>query len=416
LTSSQHFSTKGVHDPAPHHFHQFTQLIKARSEAKRSQGQEFTVNDIFDLTNRDPEVRQSFAKLKQTFLNTYKAHYGVFPTEPLKPPIRVAVTGASGAIAYSLLFRLASGEIFGPDQPIILNLLELPLMLNSLKAVIMELNDCAFPLLYDVLATDNARDAFKAVQYALLVGAKPRTKGQERSDLLKANAEIFVLQGKILDEVADRENLKVLVVGNPANTNALIAASNAPNIDPCRFTAMTKLDHSRGLFQLANKTGAQVSEISRFAIWGNHSATQYPDISHTQIRGQPAKSVLGSDADKWVKDYFIPTVQQRGAAVINARGGSSAASAASAALDHTREWHNPVGSNGRWTAAAVLSEGQYGVSTGLYYSFPLIADQGKFFVVPDLSIDQFSAERLEATQKELIAEREAVVQFLPKKL
>jgi len=324
-----------------------------------------------------------------------------------KAPVRVAVTGASGQIGYSLLFRIASGEMLGKDQPVILQLLELPQALKSLEGVSMELNDCAFPLLHSIVQTSDVKQAFEGADYTLLVGAKPRSKGMERADLLKENAKIFEVQGRALNEVASK-NVKVLVVGNPANTNAMITSHFAPSLNPRQIHAMTKLDHNRGLAQLSAKTGTPVTQIEKFAIWGNHSATQYPDISHALIGGKAARQVVNDD--KWVSDVFIPAVQQRGAAIIAARGSSSAASAASSAIDHMREW--ALGTNGKWTSFAVPSEGQYGMDKGIWYSYPVTTQGGDYKVVTGLSVDKFSAEKMEATKKELLGEREALSAML----
>ncbi|MCI0749870.1 MAG: malate dehydrogenase, partial [Nevskiales bacterium] len=273
----------------------------------------------------------------------------------MKQPVRVAVTGAAGQIAYSLIFRIAAGELLGKDQPVSLHLLDIPDMLEKLKGTVMEVEDCAFPLVRGVVASGRPEEAFEGVQYALLVGARPRGPGMERKDLLTANAAIFSVQGKALSEKADR-GVRVLVVGNPANTNALIAASNAKKLDPKQFHAMVRLDHNRALSQLAAKTGAHPNDIEKMIIWGNHSSTQYPDLSHCTVRGQPARSLVDS---AWIEKEFIPTVQQRGAAVIKARGLSSAASAASAAVDHVRDW--ALGTNGKWVSMGVPSDGSYGI-------------------------------------------------------
>lgn len=337
-------------------------------------------------------------------------HFGVASPLNQKKPVRVAVTGAAGQIGYALLFRIASGEMLGKDQPVILQLLELPPALNALKGVAMELEDCAFPLLRGIVQTSEEKQAFEGADFALLVGARPRSKGMERGDLLTANAQIFSAQGKALNATANRDTLRVLVVGNPANTNALIAARNAPNIDPKRFTAMTRLDHNRGLAQLANKTGSTVNDIEKFAIWGNHSATQYPDISNTLIKGKNAKQLINDDA--WIKDKFIPDVQQRGAAIIAARGASSAASAASSAIDHIRDWVH--GTKGQWTSMAVYSDGSYGADKGLYFSFPVTTENGEYKIVQGLQLDQFSKERFEKTRQELLSEKAAVEALLPK--
>jgi len=324
-----------------------------------------------------------------------------------KAPVRVAVTGAAGQIGYALLFRIASGEMLGKDQPVILQLLELTPSLNALEGVTMELNDCAFPLLRGIVRTDDTKKAFEGADYALLVGAKPRSKGMERGDLLKANAQIFSTQGKALNEVANR-NVKVVVVGNPANTNAMITSHFAPKINPKNITAMTRLDHNRGISQLAERTGCLVTDISKFCIWGNHSATQYPDVSHTTINGKAAKQVINDDA--WIKDKFIPVVQQRGAAIIAARGSSSAASAANAAIEHIRDW--VAGTNGEWTSMAIPSDGSYGADKGLWYSYPVVCANGEYKIVQGLTNDQFSKERMVATNAELKGERDAIANLL----
>jgi len=287
--------------------------------------------------------------------------------------------------------------------------LELPAAIKSLEGVVMELKDCAFPLLRVIVATEDPKKAFEGADFALLVGAKPRSKGMERGDLLKENAKIFEVQGKALNEVANRDTVKVVVVGNPVNTNAMIASHFAPNIPKTRITAMTRLDHNRGLAQLADKTGSRVTEIEKFCIWGNHSATQYPDISHATIQGKSAGQVINDE--KWVRDTFIPAVQQRGAAIINARGSSSAASAANAAIEHIRDWH--AGTNGQWTSMAVHSEGEYGMDKGLWYSYPMtIAPGGQYTIIKNLPVDKFSAEKMELTRKELVSERDAVSSLL----
>jgi malate dehydrogenase len=320
---------------------------------------------------------------------------------------RVTITGAAGQIGYQLAFRIASGQLLGPNQPVILQLLEITPALNALNGVVMELEDCAFPTLQGVVATDQASTAFKDTDYALLVGAKPRGPGMERADLLRDNAKIFTVQGKALDEHASRQ-VKVLVVGNPANTNALIAQSNAPTLNPANFTAMTRLDHNRALAQLAAKTGTHVNQISRMTIWGNHSATQYPDISHALVNERRASELVDA---QWVKNDFIPTVQQRGAAIIKARGLSSAASAASAAIDHIRDW--VLGTPGDdWVSMAVPSDGSYGIKEGIIYSYPVRCAKGKYEIVDGLAISDFSRERMKATEDELRQEREAVAALL----
>ncbi|NIM27279.1 MAG: malate dehydrogenase [Gammaproteobacteria bacterium] len=321
----------------------------------------------------------------------------------MKDPVRVAVTGAAGQIAYSLLFRIASGEMLGADQPVVLQLLEITPAMKALEGVVMEINDCAYPLVSDVVITDDAGVAFDGVAYALLVGSKPRGKGMERGDLLKENGKIFKPQGRALNEGA-RRDVKVLVIGNPANTNALIAMRNAPDLDRRQFSAMTRLDHNRAKSQLAEKTGAAVADIERVAIWGNHSATQYPDINHATIAGKPAMEMVDP---AWVSDTFIPRVQKRGAEVIEARGHSSAASAAYAGLSHMRDWVNGT-PEGDWVSMVVPSDGSYGIAEGLMYSFPVTIRDGRYEIVQGLAIDAFSREKMDATRAELEEERDAV--------
>ena len=326
----------------------------------------------------------------------------------MKQPVRVTVTGAAGQISYSLLFRIAAGEMLGLDQPVILQLLEITPALNALKGVAMELDDCAFPLLQEMVLTDDPMVAFKDTDYALLVGARPRGPGMERKDLLEANAAIFSAQGKAIDAVANKA-IKVLVVGNPANTNSLIAQRNAPSIDPRQFTAMTRLDHNRAMTQLAQKTGSAVTDINKMLIWGNHSSTQYPDISNTSVKGEAASGLV---EDAWYKEEFIPTVQKRGAAIIEARGASSAASAANAAIFHVRDW--ALGTpEGDWTSMGVYSDGSYGIDKGLIYSFPVICKDGDWEIVQGVEISDFSRERMTETEKELQEERDAVSHLLP---
>jgi malate dehydrogenase len=320
---------------------------------------------------------------------------------------RVTITGAAGQIGYQLAFRIASGQLLGPNQPVILQLLEITPALNALNGVVMELDDCAFPTLQGVVATDQPDVAFRDTDYALLVGARPRGPGMERGDLLRENAKIFSVQGKALNEHASR-GVKVLVVGNPANTNALIAQANAPTLNPANFTAMMRLDHNRALAQLAQKTGTHVSQISRMTVWGNHSATQYPDISQAVINERRASEMVDA---KWVKDEFIPVVQQRGAAIIKARGLSSAASAASAAIDHIRDW--ALGTPGDdWVSMAVPADGSYGIKEGIIYSYPVRCAKGKYEIVQGLPISDFSRERMQATEDELRQEREAIAALL----
>jgi malate dehydrogenase len=325
----------------------------------------------------------------------------------MKQPLNVAITGAAGQIGYALAFRVAAGAMLGADQPVNLQLLEIPAALPTLGGVVMELNDCAFSTLNKVQASDDAMVAFRDCHVALLVGARPRGPGMERKDLLLANAQIFSAQGKALDAVADR-SLRVLVVGNPANTNALIASRNAPGLDRRNFTAMTRLDHNRALSQLAAKTGAHVNDIKRMTIWGNHSATQYPDLSHAQVKGKPAKDLVDQP---WIEQQFIPTVQQRGAAVIKARGSSSAASAASAAIDHVRTWVLGTAA-GDWTSMAIASDGSYGIEEGLVYSYPVTCSNGAFQIVQKLPIDDFSRKRMDLSAAELREERDGVRELL----
>ena len=325
----------------------------------------------------------------------------------MNQPVRVAITGAAGQIGYSLIFRIATGEMLGPDQPVSLHLLEITPALGALDGVVMELRDCAFPLVHDIVTTDKAEEAFDGVSYALLVGARPRGPGMERKDLLSANAAIFSVQGKALNDRADRD-VRVLVVGNPANTNALIASSNAPDLDRRQFTAMTRLDHNRAISQLASQTASHPTEIRRMTIWGNHSATQYPDLNHATVQGRPAPELVDSG---WVKETFIPTVQQRGAAIIKARGASSAASAASSAIDHVRTWVHGT-ADGDWVSMAIPSDGSYGVREGVVYSYPVTCSGGEYEIVQGLSIDDFSRERMQATEDELFEERAGVEELL----
>ena len=319
----------------------------------------------------------------------------------------ITITGAAGQIGYQLAFRIASGQLLGPDQKINLKLLEIPPVLDALKGVAMELDDCAFPCLESITATDDASIAFDDAEYAFLVGAKPRGAGMERSDLLIGNAEIFSIQGKAINTYANH-NIKVLVVGNPANTNALIAMSNAPNIDPKSFTAMTRLDHNRALAQLARKTQTHVRDIRKLIIWGNHSTTQYPDINHTTINDQ---SALERVDQNWIENVFIPTVQNRGAEIIQARGLSSAASAASAAIDHVKDWTFGSADND-WVSMAVSSDGSYGVAKGIVYSFPVVCANGSYNIVQGLDINEFSRGCMSTTETELLGERKAIEHLL----
>jgi malate dehydrogenase len=325
----------------------------------------------------------------------------------MKSPVRVAVTGAAGQIAYSLIFRVAHGDMLGPDQPVILQLLEIPPAMDALKGVVMELNDCAFPLVENIIISDDPNVAFKDVDYAYLVGARPRGPGMERADLLTANAQIFSVQGKALNDHASRD-VRVLVVGNPANTNALITMKNAPDLNPRNITAMMRLDHNRSLSQIAEKTGSHSTRVEKMVVWGNHSATQYPDISYATVDGEPVTSKVDND---WYVNTFIPTVQQRGAAIIKARGASSAASAASAAVDHMRTW--ALGSGGKWVSMGVYASGnKYGIDEDIMYSFPIICEGGDWKVVEGLEISEFSRTMMSATEAELVGERDAIADLL----
>ena len=325
----------------------------------------------------------------------------------MKPPAQITITGAAGQIGYALIFRVASGEMLGRDQPMVLRLLDIAAAQKALTGVVMEILDCAFPLVRDIVITDDPNVAFQDADYALLVGARPRGPGMERSDLLAANGGIFKVQGKALNEHASRE-IKVVVVGNPANTNALTALKSAPDLSPRCFSALTRLDHNRALAQLAEKTGAPVGDIRRIIIWGNHSTTQYPDIHHASVRGEAAMKLVD---EKWMVDTFIPRVAKRGAEIIDARGASSAASAANAAIGHLRDW--VLGTpEGDWTSMAVASDGSYGIAPGLVYSYPVTTKNGEYAIVPDLPINAFSRERMDLTRQELEEERAAVETLL----
>ncbi len=325
----------------------------------------------------------------------------------MKSPVRVVITGAAGNIGYAMAFRIAAGDMLGQDQPVILQLLEITPALEALKGVVMELNDCAFPLLQGVIATDDLKVAFKDVNFAMLVGARPRGPGMERKDLLTANGAIFGPQGKALDQYAARD-VKVLVVGNPANTNALIAMKNAPSLKASQFTAMTRLDHNRALSLLAEKTNSHVNDITKMTIWGNHSSTQYPDLTNVLVKGQSASNLVERT---WYESTFIPEVQQRGAAIIKARGASSAASAASSAIDHMRSWALGTSDND-WVSMGVPSDGSYGIAEGVIYSYPCVCKNGHYEIVQGLVLDAFSREKMLATEKELREERDAVADLL----
>lgn len=326
----------------------------------------------------------------------------------MKLPIRIAVTGAGGQIGYSLLFRIAAGDMLGNDQPVILQLLDIPQLLPSLKGVMMELEDCAFPLLAGVIATDDPKTAFRDIGIAMLVGARPRGKGMERKDLLEANGAIFTTQGRALDEVA-RRDVKILIVGNPANTNTYIAMKNAPGLKPENFSAMMRLDHNRALSQIAAKIGRPVSSIRKVIVWGNHSATQYPDLNHAEFDGNKVSLIINDLP--WIEDYFIPTVQKRGAVVIEARGSSSAASAANAAIDHVRDWVFGTREND-WVSMGIPSDGSYGIPEGVIYGYPVTCREGIYRIVPDLEISKFSQAKMQATYRELVEERDSVKHLL----
>ncbi|MCU7877996.1 MAG: malate dehydrogenase [Candidatus Thiodiazotropha sp. (ex Lucinoma borealis)] len=326
----------------------------------------------------------------------------------MKPAVKVTITGAAGNIGYALAFRVASGDMFGPDQPVILRLLEIPQALSSLRGVGMELEDCAFPLLHDIVLTDDPSVAFAETNYAILIGAKPRGKGMERKDLITENAKIFSTQGKIINDHASRD-VRVLVVGNPANTNALIASANAPDLHRKQFTAMTRLDHNRALGQLAIKTDSRVADIKQVTIWGNHSSTQFPHIDNCLVNGQPVYDLVERD---WAIDEFVPRIQRRGAEVIEARGLSSAASAADAIVDHVHDW--VLGTpDGDWVSMAIPSDGSYGIDKGLVYSFPVTCKNGEFEIVQGLELDELSVSRLRLSEKELLEERSIIQDLLP---
>lgn len=327
----------------------------------------------------------------------------------MKKPIKVTITGAAGHIGYALAFRVASGQMFGPDQPVILRLLEIPQALSSLNGVGMELEDCALPLLHDIVLTDDPAIGFRETDYAILIGAKPRSKGMERKDLIIENAKIFSFQGRSINDYASAD-VRVLVVGNPANTNALIASANAPDLDPRQFTAMTRLDHNRTLGKLANKTNSLVADITRVTIWGNHSMTQYPDISNCLIKNTPAYDLVSRD---WVIDHMIPKIQRRGAEIIEARGLSSAASAADAVVDHVRNWALGTPEND-WVSMSVMSDGSYGISEGIVFSVPVICKDREYSIVQGLELDELSKSRLKASEKELLSERAMIEDLLPK--
>lgn len=368
----------------------------------------FSGSNFDKLLSNDPQILSAFHEFK-SLVSVHNTDEKLSKLRQFQtaPPVRVAVTGAGGAIGYSLVFRIASGEMLGPHQPVILHLIDLPDQVNALKGLVMELEDCAFPTLAGVVATGDLNVGFKNVDYALLVGAKPRGPGMERADLLRENGAIFKDQGKAINDNASR-NVKVVVVGNPANTNAWVASQFAPDLSPTQFSALTKLDHNRGLAQIAQKKQCRVTDISRFAIWGNHSKTQYPDISHTLVKGKWVQDLINDK--QWKEKTFMPTVQDRGAAIISARGKSSAASAGNAAMQHMTEW--AYGTSGEWTSFAVWSDGSYGTEQGIYFSFPVVCDFGGYQIVQNVPIDPFSAQMLQKTNDELVAERNQVAQLV----
>jgi malate dehydrogenase len=374
-------------------------------EKKRNGSEHFDTRHHYSRKSTKSTIETVGMKaLSATIILIFRA---LIQESSMNRPVRIAITGAAGQIGYQLCFRIAAGDMLGPDQPVILQLLEITPAMGALQGVVMELNDAAFPLLMDIVATDDAEKAFEDADYALLVGARPRGPGMERKDLLSANGQIFGPQGAAMNKVASRD-IKVLVVGNPANTNALIAQSAAPDLNPRNFTAMTRLDHNRALAQLAGKLGTHHSTISKMVIWGNHSSTQYPDIRFTEVDG---RRVAGDVEGDWYRDTFIPDVQQRGAAIIKARGASSAASAASAAIDHIRSW--ALGTpEGNWVSMAVPSDGSYGIDPGIVYSVPCVCENGDYRIVQDLEIDDFSRARMDATEAELREERAAVEDLL----
>ncbi|MDC0661421.1 malate dehydrogenase [Marinobacter sp. SS21] len=327
----------------------------------------------------------------------------------MKRPVRIAITGAAGSVSYSLLFKIATGEMIGPDQPVILQLIEVPGAMDALRGIAMELEDCAFPLLHTISLHDSFEEGVVDAHYVLLLGAKPRGPGMERSELIAANAPVFASQGRAINEFANRD-VKVLVVGNPANTNALVASRNAPKLSPAQFTALTRLDHNRCRGILANHTGANPKDIRRITIWGNHSSTQFPDLNHATIYGELALSQV---EESWYRDHFIDKIQKRGAAVIEARGRSSAASAAQAVINHMHDWINGTGEQD-WVSMAIVSDGSYGVAKGIFYSFPVRCDYGRYQIVQGLEISDFAREKMTATEQELLAEMKTVADLLPK--
>lgn len=326
----------------------------------------------------------------------------------MRRPVRIAVTGAAGSIANNLLFKIASGEMMGKDQPVILQLIEVPQAMEALRGIAMELEDCAYPLLHTITLHDNVEDGFKGAHHALLIGSRPRGPGMERRDLLEINAEIFTRQGRALNDYANRD-VKVLVVGNPANTNALIASRNAPDLSPCQFTALTRLDHNRAKGILANHTGACSKDVKNVIVWGNHSPTQYPDLHHANVLGRPALEQIDNN---WYRESFIPTIQTRGGEIIKARGQSSAASAAQAIVDHMRDW--VLGTDvGEVVSMAIVSDGSYGIAKGIIYSFPVRCDYGRYQIVQGLELNEFSRQRMTATEQELLDEKAMVEHLLP---
>jgi len=379
----------------------FTDLLEKKGVAA-----DLDLASFDKLLAGDAELQAAFSALNQT-VQSSTSELRTRQQAPLKKPVKVAVTGAAGGIGYATLFRVASGQMLGPDQPIQLNLVELPAAKKALEGVVMELKDCAFPLLTDIVATDDLNKGFDGVDYAMLIGARPRSKGMERADLLTANAAIFKTQGEALNKNANRDTLRVVVVGNPANTNAWIASQCAPDLRPTQFTAMTRLDQDRGLAQLSQKTGVPVAEIERFILWGNHSTTMVPDVNHVLLSGKWAKDTLDQ---KWLDGDFTKTVQNRGAEIIQARGASSCASAANAAIAHMRDW--VLGTHGGWVNMGVYSQGEYGTEEGIYYSFPVTCKNGDYTIIQNVPVDGPTAKKMEVSNKELVGERDAVAPAL----
>jgi len=394
LVASRRFSTSDGHGALR------TEIAKIQAKMG-----DMSVSELSALIKSDPELSAAMGSIER-IVGDYDYSIGAFPNF-MKEPVTVTVTGAAGAIGYAVLFRIAQGYMLGADQPVILKLLEIPTGIEALQGVVMEINDCAFPLVKGIVPTTDPMEAFDACDYACLIGARPRGPGMERADLMKANAEIFSVQGKAINAKASRD-VKVIVAGNPCNTNCLIAAANAPDLDPSQFSAMTRLDQTRAEHQVAQKCGVDVSDVDKLIIWGNHSATQYPDVSHATVGGKWAPDVINDD--KWLKGTFVPTVAQRGAAIIKARGASSAASAANAVIEHMKDW--AASSDGKWVSMGVKADGSYGIDDDIYYSYPCLTGSGTYKIVQGLPIDPYSAEMMEKTRTELLEERDAVAHLI----